>query len=87
MKYLLDYLDNTNTFRKMFGRTALDINNSEDLRYLAQKLEGDLSPENLTMDGELPAAEVNKRHRYLIAVARDIKQMDPSIRFWEIDHV
>lgn len=87
MKYLLDYLDNTNTFRKMFGSRALDISNPEDLRYLASKLEGDLSPENLTMDGELPAAEVKKRHNYLIAVARDIKQLDPSIRFWELDHV
>ena len=85
MKYLLDYLDNTNTFRKMFGNSALDISKPEDLRRLAAKLESDLSPENLSMDGELPPAEVSKRHRYLIAVARDIKQMDPSVPIYELD--
>lgn len=87
MKEIYRYLDERNVVRRMFNRPELDLDNPQDLRTLAEMVEGDLSPENLTMDGELPAAQVKQRHAYLIAVAKQIKRRDPSIRFWELDHV
>ena len=87
MNNLEHYVSNFNQWRKFFGERPVDISNPQDLRRIAARVEGDLSPENLTMDGELSADVVAKQHRYLIAVAKEIKQLDPSIQFWELDHV
>jgi hypothetical protein len=37
-----------------------------------------LSPENLSCDGELPRAEVNRRYRELTAAAKDLIRLDPA---------
>jgi len=42
-----------------------------------------LSPENLTCDGELPRSQVQARYRQLTAAARELKQLDPSVKFYE----
>jgi hypothetical protein len=42
-----------------------------------------LSPENLTCDGELPRAEVNRRYRELVTAARQLKKLDPAVSFYE----
>jgi hypothetical protein len=42
-----------------------------------------LSPENLTCDGELPRAEVNRRYRELITAAKQLKKLDPTVSFYE----
>lgn len=86
MKEIYRYLDERNTVRRMMNLPELDLDRPQDLRILAELVEGDLSPENLTCDGELPRAVVIERHTYLIAVAKQIKQRDPSIQFWELDH-
>lgn len=86
MKNLTKYAAERNAVRKLMRLSPLDVNSIADLRVLAELVEGDLSPENLTCDGELPRDVVVQRHTYLIAVAKEIKQIDPSIRFWELDH-
>jgi hypothetical protein len=42
-------------------------------------IDSDLSPENLSCDGELPRAVVNRRYRELTAAAKDLVKMDPSV--------
>jgi hypothetical protein len=42
-----------------------------------------LSPENLTCDGELPRAEVQRRYKELMTAARQLKKFDPSVTFYE----
>jgi hypothetical protein len=42
-----------------------------------------LSPENLTCDGELPRAEVNRRYKELVTAAKQLKQLDPAVTFYE----
>ena len=42
-----------------------------------------LSPENLTCDGELPRAEVNRRYKELVTAARQLKKLDPAVTFYE----
>jgi hypothetical protein len=44
-----------------------------------------LSPENLTCDGELPRSQVNRRYRELMTAARQLKQLDPAIKFYEYE--
>jgi hypothetical protein len=42
-----------------------------------------LSPENLTCDGELPRAEVNARYKELMTAAKQLKKLDPAVKFYE----
>jgi hypothetical protein len=44
-----------------------------------------LSPENLTCDGELGRAEVNRRYKELMTAARQLKKYDPTVTFYEYD--
>jgi hypothetical protein len=44
-----------------------------------------LSPENLTCDGELPRAEVNRRYKELMTAAKQLKKLDPSVTFYEYE--
>ena len=87
MQEIYQYLGERNAMRVLFKQRKLHLENLEDLRTLALHLESDLSPENLTCDGEANPAYVKQRHRFLLAVARQIKIKDPSITFWELDHV
>jgi hypothetical protein len=42
-----------------------------------------LSPENLTCDGELPRNQVHARYKLLTKAAFELKQLDPSVKFYE----
>jgi hypothetical protein len=44
---------------------------------VAACLDSDLSPENLTCDGELSRAEIVQRHRVLTAAAAELARLDP----------
>lgn len=83
MSALKNYVDRKNIFNKMFNRNMLDINSPADRQRIADMIDGDLSPENLTCDGELPRAEVNRRYRELTSAAKELKALDPTIRFHE----
>jgi len=45
-----------------------------------------LSPENLTCDGELPRAEVNRRFKELDTAAKQLRKLDPTVKFYEYDY-
>ena len=46
---------------------------------VAKMIDAKLSPENLSCDGELPRAEVNRRYRALTGAAQDLIRLDPSM--------
>jgi hypothetical protein len=48
-------------------------------------IDSSLSPENLTCDGELPRAEVNRRYKELMTAAKQLKKLDPAVTFYEYD--
>jgi hypothetical protein len=54
---------------------------------LADSIDAELSPENLTCDGELPRESVASRYRTLTAVARELQKLDPAVKFYEYDGV
>ena len=83
MSALTTYLDRKNSFAKIFGQKELSLQNASDRKRIAESIDSDLSPENLTCDGELPRSQVQARYRALTAAARDLQKLDPSVKFYE----
>ena len=85
MKELKAYVDQKNKWHSLFNKNAnyLDITKAADRQRVANMLDSDLSPENLTCDGELPRATVNARYKQLTKVAKQLMMLDPSIKMYE----
>jgi hypothetical protein len=77
------YVAQRNAYQKIFGHKALSLLNAADRQRIADMIDGDLSPENLTCDGELSRAQVNARYRQLTRAAEELKSIDPSVEFFE----
>jgi hypothetical protein len=76
------YVDQKNQWAGMFGGKKLSLLNREDRQRIADSLDADLSPENLTCDGELPRAEVQKRYNFLTKAAKELKSIDPAVEMY-----
>jgi hypothetical protein len=83
MKALQAYIDQKNRWNAIFNGAQYEINTSQGRQRVADSLDSDLSPENLTCDGELPRSQVQARYRQLTAAAKELKQLDPSVKFYE----
>ena len=79
MKALNAYVNQQNAWGKVWGEKPLSLDTAADRKRIAQKIDSALSPENLSCDGELPRAEVNRRYRELTAAARDLIKLDPAM--------
>jgi hypothetical protein len=73
---LFQYLDQMNQVNRLFNRPDYDLNRRQDRSRIASKVEADLSPENLTMDGELPRDEVNRRLKFLTLVQKQLELVE-----------
>ncbi len=76
------YVDQKNQWAGLFGGQRLSLLNKQDRQRIADSLDADLSPENLTCDGELPRAEVQKRYNFLTRAAKELKSFDPSVEMY-----
>ena len=83
MSALNTYLDRKNAFAKMFGQKAMSLQESADRQRIADSIDADMSPENLTCDGELSRSQVQTRYRALMAAAKELKKLDPAVKFYE----
>jgi hypothetical protein len=81
--YLTKFVDHKNAFASLFKQPQLDINNAQDRQRIASMLDSALSPENLTMDGELSRAQINTRYREFSGAAKELKALDPSVKMYE----
>ena len=83
MRALTTFINNKNRYAALFRgqRTEplYEIQTAAGRLRVAKMIDSDLSPENLSCDGELPRAEVNRRYRELTAAARDLIKLDPSM--------
>ena len=81
MKALQAYIDQQNKWNSLFSgnKVVYDIDTAKGREFVARNIDSALSPENLSCDGELPRAEVNRRYRALTAAARDLVKLDPSV--------
>lgn len=70
MKAALKYVDDKNRFRRLFKEPELQL--LRDTKKIKGMLEGDMSPENMTCDGELRGRALNDRVRFLNQVKADL---------------
>ena len=80
---LTAYVDRKNAFAKIFGSRQLSLQNAADRQSIADSIDSDLSPENLTCDGELSRSQVQARYKTLTKAAKELQKLDPSIKFYE----
>jgi hypothetical protein len=80
---LEQYVDQKNSWGKMFGSKPLSLLNAKDRQRIADSIDADLSPENLTCDGELPRSVVNARYKMLTRAAQELQSIDSSVTFYE----
>jgi hypothetical protein len=78
------YVARKNSLAELFGRQPLDLTDPTDRQKIADSIECDFSPENVSCDGELSRDMVNRRLRELAIVAYQLKKLDPSIKFTEL---
>jgi hypothetical protein len=79
MKALQKYIDQKNQWNAIFNGTQYEVYTVEGRKRVAQSIDCDLSPENLSCDGELPRSQVQARYRALTAAATDLVRLDPSM--------
>jgi hypothetical protein len=80
---LAKYVERKNSWNAIFGKRELDVKNAEDRQRIAQMIDADLSPENLTCDGELSRSQVQARYAELTKAAKDLYRIDPTVKFSE----
>jgi hypothetical protein len=78
------YVERKNAWGKLFGSKPLSLLNAKDRQAIANSLDADLSPENLTCDGEVRGAELQMKQRYLFRCAEELISIDPSVTFYEM---
>lgn len=77
------YVEQKNSWGKMFGETPLSLLNAADRQRIAESLDSALSPENLSCDGEVRGAQLQAKYRYLTRAAKELQSIDPSVQFYE----
>ena len=85
MKALQNFVAQKNHWNSFFKGPQYSLNTAKDRQALADMIDAALSPENLTCDGELPRAEVQRRYKELITAAKQLKKLDPAVTFYEYD--
>ena len=83
MKALQDYVAQKNAWGKIFGDAPLSLSNAQDRQKIANAIDSELSPENLSCDGELPMSQVRARYSKLTKCAEQLLKLDPSVKFYE----
>ena len=79
---LTSFVDRKNAFS--FGGKLLSLQSAADRQTIAEMIDTELSPENLSCDGELPYSEVNRRYQVLSRAGKQLKALDPSVKIWEL---
>jgi hypothetical protein len=81
---LEQYVENKNKWRAIFNQAPLSLLNAQDRQSIADSIDSEMSPENLTCDGELPASVVRAKMRNLTRCAEELLSIDPSVTFSEM---
>jgi hypothetical protein len=79
------YVEQKNKIAALFGSRMYSLLRAEDRQAIADSIDSDLSPENLTCDGELSRAEVNRRYKALTRAAYELASIDPTVTFYELE--
>ena len=83
IRALETYVEQKNNWERLFKQTPLSLMNAKDRQRIADKIDSQLSPENLSCDGELSRAQINARYRELTRCAEELLSIDPTVTFRE----
>ena len=83
MKALQEFIKQKNHWNSFFKGEQYEIQTAAGRQRVADMIDAALSPENLTCDGELARAEVNRRYKELVTAAKQLKKMDSAVTFYE----
>jgi hypothetical protein len=83
MSVLTDYVEQQNRWMQIFGEKPLSLAIAADRQKIANRIDSDLSPENLTCDGELSRSAINAKYRRLNTAAQQLLEVDPDVTFYE----
>ena len=83
MKALQAYIDRKNQWNAIFNGEQFEIKTAAGRQRLAQNIDCELSPENLSCDGELSATQTRHRYLELTRVAQQLTALDPSVKIYE----
>ena len=78
------YVEQKNKWRAIFNQKPLSLLNGKDRQSIANSIDSEMSPENLTCDGELPRSVVQLKMRNLTRCAEELLSIDPSVTFYEM---
>ena len=78
------YVAQKNTWRSIWKKPELSLLNAQDRQTIANSIDSEMSPENLTCDGELPPAVVRDKMRRLTRCAEQLLSLDPTVSFYEM---
>jgi len=85
MSALKKFIVQKNHWNSFFKGEQYEISTAQGRQRVADMIDNCLSPENLTCDGELSRAEVQRRYKELMTAAKQLKQLDPSVKFYEYE--
>lgn len=75
---LHEFVVRTNKWRNMWNRAPLSLEVESDRKVLMDLIENELSPENLTCDGELPRSEVMAKYSHFNRLLTQLKDLDKA---------
>ena len=82
MKELKEYVARKNEWNAIFKGVQYTLESAAGRQRIADALDADLSPENLTCDGELPRAQVIARAKFLNKAVAQLLVLDPSVQMY-----
>ena len=85
MQALVKFIEQKNHWNSFFKGEQYEIQTAKGRQRVADMIDAALSPENLTCDGELSRTEVNRRYKELMTAAKQLKKLDPSVKFYEYE--
>jgi hypothetical protein len=85
MQALAKFIEQKNHWNSFFKGEQYEIATAKGRQRVADMIDAALSPENLTCDGELPRSEVNRRYKELMTAAKQLKKLDPAVKFYEYE--
>lgn len=73
------YVKQKNAWNSIFGKKELSLLNTSDCQRIADMLGSDLSPENLTCDGEVRGSALQQKARFLNRAAEELLSIDANL--------
>jgi len=80
MKALTAYVEQKNRWNALFKGEQFEVQSAAGRKRVAQSLDADLSPENLTCDGEVRGVELRKKQDYLNQCVTELIRLDPAVK-------